>query len=332
MCQVHGARCLVRNTKCEVRGRRYEMQSTWYVVHLLDLRSPSKIEIMYLIWELVGSEPPCQKGSWWGLHNSLCFEFTQKWNELCFVNILTLTLYSSQAGQSPPGEVGCQGLDTPCTANISQANSSQIWCLCPFWLPSMCMWYMVHSMRYEVQGMRYVVQGTTNVVLGSMRCKRLLRFYGGVSSIIRYHSCFRPNNWQIFYSTAFSLTGRDRQKWQYTMRHGTTEFLFASKLMSAERLGGQLMCLVRRLTYPPAKMYIWFSNSRLDGPLACQAHRLAQPHAKMYIRFSNSRMLAPLRATPTGWLNPMLKCTYDFQIVGCWPPCAPRPHAGSSPS
>ena len=42
------------------------------------------------------------------------------------------------------------------------------------------------------------------------------------------------------------------------MRHGTTYgVLFASKSMKfAERLGGQLMCLVRRLTHPLAKMYI----------------------------------------------------------------------------
>ncbi len=117
---------------------------------------------MYLIWEIVGSEPPCQKGSWRGLpvHNSLCFEFTQKRNELCFVNTCMLTLYCSQAAWSkPPGKVGFQGLDTPCTANISHANRSQIWCLCPFWDAQHCVRYVVHGTWYEVWGARYEVHG-----------------------------------------------------------------------------------------------------------------------------------------------------------------------------
>jgi hypothetical protein len=33
-------------------------------------------------------------------------------NELC-CKYITLILYSSQAGLSPPGKVGCRGLDTP---------------------------------------------------------------------------------------------------------------------------------------------------------------------------------------------------------------------------
>jgi hypothetical protein len=74
---VPGAWCGVRGAWYEVRGARYEAQDTRYVVRgtgytcwvCQEVTCP-KIEIMYLIRELVGSEPPCQKGSWWGLQSS----------------------------------------------------------------------------------------------------------------------------------------------------------------------------------------------------------------------------------------------------------------------
>ena len=108
-------------------------------------RSHAKIEIRNVL--NIGASwvrTPLPEGELVGAANALCFEFTQKWNEPCFVNTRMLTLYSSQAGQSPPGKVGCQGLDTPCTANISHANSSQM--LVSFLACPACVrgkWYMV---------------------------------------------------------------------------------------------------------------------------------------------------------------------------------------------
>ena len=94
-CEVRGARCVVRSSRCEVRGTRYEIRGTWYVVRGTLVgpvgRAHAKMEIMYITWEPVGSEPPCHKGSWWGLHTP-CTNFTQKKNELCFVNTRMLQI------------------------------------------------------------------------------------------------------------------------------------------------------------------------------------------------------------------------------------------------
>ncbi len=82
------ARCLVGST-------RYEAQDTRYVVRGILVgsvrRAHAKMEIMYITWEPVGSEPPCLKGSWWGLHTP-CTNLTQKWNELCFVTTRMLKI------------------------------------------------------------------------------------------------------------------------------------------------------------------------------------------------------------------------------------------------
>jgi len=43
---------------------------------------------------------PLPEGELVGAANALCFEFTQKWNELCFVNTRMLTLYSSQVDKA----------------------------------------------------------------------------------------------------------------------------------------------------------------------------------------------------------------------------------------
>ncbi len=118
--------------------------------------------LKYLIQELVGSGPPRQKGSWWGLHNSLCFEFTQKWNELCFVNTPMLTLYSRQAARR-----GSRGWVPPALLiSLMQIAHKSDACVL-FDMPSMCTWYMVHGMRYEVRGIWYVVQGTECMVQGT---------------------------------------------------------------------------------------------------------------------------------------------------------------------
>jgi hypothetical protein len=42
-------------------------------------------------------------------------------NELC-CKYITLILYSSQAGFSPPGKVGCRGLDTPSKSSVDEHN------------------------------------------------------------------------------------------------------------------------------------------------------------------------------------------------------------------
>jgi hypothetical protein len=145
MCQMRGAGCEVHSTKFEVRGTRHKIRDTWYVVRGTLVgsveRAHSKMEMMYITWVPVGSEPPCQKGSWWGLHTP-CTNFTQKWNELCFVN----------------------------TRMLQNSHKFNAWAL--FGMPSMCTWYVVHGMRYEVRGTWYVVQGTKYVVRGT-RCKTL---------------------------------------------------------------------------------------------------------------------------------------------------------------
>ncbi len=72
-CDVPGAWCRVRGAWYEVRGARYEAQDTRYVVRgtwytcWVCQEVTCKDRKMYLIRELVGPEPPCQKGSWWGL-------------------------------------------------------------------------------------------------------------------------------------------------------------------------------------------------------------------------------------------------------------------------
>ena len=80
-CDVPGAWCGARGAWYEVRGARYEAQDTRYVVRGTLVgsagRAHAKMEIMYITWEPVGSEPPCHKGSWWGLHTP-CTNFTQK--------------------------------------------------------------------------------------------------------------------------------------------------------------------------------------------------------------------------------------------------------------
>jgi hypothetical protein len=72
MCQMRGAWCEVHGTKFEVRGTRHKIRDTWYVVRGTLVgsvgRAHAKMEIMYITWEPVGSEPPCHKGSWWGLY------------------------------------------------------------------------------------------------------------------------------------------------------------------------------------------------------------------------------------------------------------------------
>ncbi len=78
-----------------------------------------------------------------------------------------LTLYSSQAGQSPPGKVGCRGWIPPALL-ISLMQIAHKFDACVlFGMPSVYMWYMVHGMRYEVRGMRYVVHSTKYVVQGT---------------------------------------------------------------------------------------------------------------------------------------------------------------------
>ena len=72
-CDVPGAWCGARGAWYEVRGARYEAQDTRYVVPGTWYTCWACPEVtckegtIYLILELVGSEPPCQKGSWWGL-------------------------------------------------------------------------------------------------------------------------------------------------------------------------------------------------------------------------------------------------------------------------
>ncbi len=109
-------------------------------------RAHAKMEIMYITWVPVGSEPPCHKGSWWGLHTP-CTKITQKWNELCFVN----------------------------TRKLQIAHKLDACAL--FSMPGMCMRYVVHGMRYEVRGTWYVVQGTEYVVRG-MRYEVQNTLYG----------------------------------------------------------------------------------------------------------------------------------------------------------
>jgi hypothetical protein len=81
MCQMRGAWCEVHGTKFEVRDTRHKIRDTWYVVRGTLVRSVgrahAKMQIMYITWEPVGSEPPCHEGSWWGLHTP-CANFTQK--------------------------------------------------------------------------------------------------------------------------------------------------------------------------------------------------------------------------------------------------------------
>jgi hypothetical protein len=59
---VPDARCGVRGSWYEVRGARYEAQDTRYVVRGILVgsvgRAHAKMEIMYITWEPVGSEPP----------------------------------------------------------------------------------------------------------------------------------------------------------------------------------------------------------------------------------------------------------------------------------
>jgi hypothetical protein len=130
-------------------------------------RSHAKIEIMYLIRELVGSEPPCQKGSWWGLQIPSASNLHKNGNELCFVNTRMLTLDSIQAGQSPMARWGARGWIPPALL-ISLMQIAHKFDACVlFGMPSVCMRYMVHGMRYEVRGMRYVVHGTEYVVRGT---------------------------------------------------------------------------------------------------------------------------------------------------------------------
>jgi hypothetical protein len=170
-CDVPGAWCGVRGAWYEVRGARYEAQDTRYVVRgtwytcwvcqEVTCKDRNNVPNMGASWV----RTPLPEGELVGAANALCFEFTQKWNEPCFVNTRMLTLCSRQAGQSPPGKVGCQGLDTPCTANISHANSSQIWCLCPFWHAQRV--YVVHGTWYEVWGARYEVRGAWYEVRGA---------------------------------------------------------------------------------------------------------------------------------------------------------------------
>ncbi len=79
MCQMRGAWCEVHGTKFEVRDTRHKILDTWYVVRGTLVgsvgRAHAEMEIMYITWEPVGSEPPCHKGSWWGLHTYPLHQF-----------------------------------------------------------------------------------------------------------------------------------------------------------------------------------------------------------------------------------------------------------------
>jgi hypothetical protein len=122
---------------------------------------------MYLIMGASWVRTPLPEGELVGAANALCFKFTQKWNELCFVNTRMLTLYSSQVVKAPLARWGARGWIPPALL-ISLMQIAHKFDACVlFGIPSVCMWYMVHGMRYEVRGMRYVVHGTKYVVQGT---------------------------------------------------------------------------------------------------------------------------------------------------------------------
>jgi hypothetical protein len=181
MCQVHGAGCGVRGAWYEVRGARYEAQDTRYVVRgtgytcwvcqEVTCKDRNNVPNTGASWV----RTPLQEGELVGAANSLCFEFTQKWNELCFVNTRMLTLYSIQAGQSPLARWGARGW-IPLALLISLMQIAHKFDACVlFGMHSACMRYMVHGMRYEVRGMRYMVHSTEYVVRGTRYqwCKTL---------------------------------------------------------------------------------------------------------------------------------------------------------------
>ncbi len=129
------ARCEVQGAWYEVRGARHKIRDTWYGVRGTLVgsvrRAHAKIDgnKMYKTWEPVGSEPPCQKGSWWGLHTP-CTNVSQKWNELCFVNKRMLQI-------------------------AHKFNACAL-----FGMPGMCTWYMVWGMKCEVCGTWCKVRST----------------------------------------------------------------------------------------------------------------------------------------------------------------------------
>ncbi len=133
---MQGARCRVRGAWYEVQGARYEAQDTRYVVLYVARgtlvgsigRAYAKIEIMYITWEPVGSEPPCHKGS-----------------------CIPLAPILQKNGMS---------------SGILQIAHKFDKCAL-VGMPGMCTWYMVHAKRYEVRGMWYVVQGTEYLVRGT---------------------------------------------------------------------------------------------------------------------------------------------------------------------
>ena len=91
-CDVPGAWRGVRGAWYEVRGARYEAQDTRYVVRgtwytcwvcqEVTCKDRNIVPNMGASWV----RTPLPEGELVGAANALCFEFTQKWNELCFVN------------------------------------------------------------------------------------------------------------------------------------------------------------------------------------------------------------------------------------------------------
>jgi hypothetical protein len=147
MYEVRGAWYVVRSTRCKARGMRYEIRGTWYVAHLIGLSGGhmTMTEILLHTW------------------------FTQKWNELCFVNIRLLILYSSQAGW----------INTPCSAGIPTPEfhtpkALKFRCINLSWHAySMCSWYVVWGMKCEVRSTWCKVRGTGYNILDAKHVKNL---------------------------------------------------------------------------------------------------------------------------------------------------------------
>jgi hypothetical protein len=110
MCKVRGTRYVVQNTRYEIRGTRYEICNTWYTVGSA-WRAQARMENVHI---LVASwvRTPLPEGVLVGAARHPLHQLYTIRNELCF-KYITFILYSSQAGLSPPGKVGCRGLDTP---------------------------------------------------------------------------------------------------------------------------------------------------------------------------------------------------------------------------
>ena len=109
-CGVRDMWYKTRGTRYEARDTRYAIRGTWYTVGSA-WRAQARMENVHI---LVASwvRTPLPEGVLVGAARYPLHQLYTIRNELC-CKYITLILYSSRAGLSPPGKVGCRGLDTP---------------------------------------------------------------------------------------------------------------------------------------------------------------------------------------------------------------------------